>query len=109
MFAAKCSLFIPASLALLLAASAAAQGVTPILTSTSYPWCYSFSPVGVAFSETLQVSVTTQPVTYLEISPVGICSLCVTTVIPTTTVTTSTSTTTTAPTPSCTGTITFAN
>ncbi len=63
--------------ALLSAASAAAQGTvtTQPITPTSYPWSFTSPPVGLAYTETLQVNVANQSVV-LGISPVGVCTLC---------------------------------
>jgi hypothetical protein len=97
--------------ALLSAASAAAQGTvtTQPITPTSYPWSFTSPPVGLAYTETLQVNVANQSVV-LGISPVGVCTLCGEFGIPNTSL--PTAMTTTAPTTlpftnSCTGTITF--
>jgi hypothetical protein len=90
----KYTLFLT-TLALLSAGSAAAQVMLPIEpapTPISYPWSYNSPPVGLAYTETLQVNVTNRPsaaATY--------------TGLPTTTIIT-------VPTAeSCTGTISFTN
>jgi len=82
MFAIKYPLFVSASLLAVLAASAAAQGPVAVTPPLSFTWNYSFPPIGLAGTETLQVNVANTSTQLL------------------------TSTTATA---SCTGTISFAN
>jgi hypothetical protein len=82
-----------------LAVSAAAQVITTPPTPVSYPWNYSFPPVGLAYSETLQINVVNRPVTFSYIS-----TILKTLTSPTTPTTSNLPTTST-----CTGTITFTN
>lgn len=107
-------LLVSSTLVVLLAISVAAQGTgttEPAPTPASYPWSYNFPPVGLAFTETLQVNVANLPSAFAVISPVGVCSLCSTYGIQTPALGVLTAPTTTAPATatSCTGTITFMN
>jgi hypothetical protein len=101
--------------AIILAAFAAAQATTtplPILDPVSYPWSYSFPPVGLAFPETLQINLVNRPSPlFAAISPIGICTLCTTIGVPVAGSTGAIALATTSPaaTTTCTGTITFTN
>lgn len=93
------------TLAILSAGSAAAQVISPIqpiTTTISYPRSYTSPPVGLAYTETLQVNVTNQVPAPVFLS--GVIS-----VITPTNTTATLPTTTTPITESCTGTVTFTN